>query len=214
MQSFLFLRGIFIGLALGVPAGPVGLLCIRRSLTEGTLIGFVVGLGAALGDTFLGTAAGLGISMVSSFMETEKAFLRIAGGLALIIVGIISFRRRRGIDATEPMQQHTVARDVAGTFLITISNPATILSAMGVVAAVGVQGHYGPEEIGLLVSGIFLGSAFWFLTMAGIGGLVRARLSADWMVKLKGCLGIVLIVFGTVFLANGLLDPRILRYFR
>jgi threonine/homoserine/homoserine lactone efflux protein len=177
MQPSFFLRGIAVGFALAAPIGPVGVLCIRRALADGRHAAFIAGLGAAVADTFYGAVAGLGLTVVSSFLVSHQLALRLVGGLFLIVLGVRGLRAS-AIAETTPNQGPGLLRDVVSTFLITLTNPATIFAAFGVFAALGAL--TGPGESGpgtYYVLGVFGGSALWWLLLSAAAGAARARLS-------------------------------------
>jgi len=137
MQSFNFIRGLAIGFALAAPVGPVGILCIRRALADGRYAAFIAGVGAAFADTFYGAVAGLGITVVSGFLLEHAFALRLVGGAFLLLLGGRTWVTPPTL-APDPGKGPGLVRDFFSTFLITLSNPGTILASMGVFAAVAV----------------------------------------------------------------------------
>ncbi len=180
MEPYLFLRGLAIGFALAAPVGPVGVLCIRRALADGRHAAFIAGLGAAFADTFYGAVAGLGVSVVSSFLASYQVPLRLIGGSFLMVLGARSVRCR---PCMEPQSRRRLGliKDFVSTFLITLTNPGTILASMGVFAAIGTLGYPTFSGSGLLVLGVFAGSALWWLVLSAVAGAARARVSQRWL---------------------------------
>lgn len=201
MEPGLFLRGLAIGFALAAPVGPVGILCIRRALADGRYAAFVAGLGAAVADTFYGAVAGLGLTVISSFLVDHATALRLVGGLFLVGLGIRTFRHPPRIEA-RPLCGPGMARDFASTFLITLSNPATILAAMGVFAAIGALDNSSPSASGTLILGVFGGSTLWWLVLSAAASAVRSRFSPRWLERLNHASGVMLVVFGLAILAS------------
>jgi threonine/homoserine/homoserine lactone efflux protein len=203
MDSFLFLRGFAIGLALAAPVGPVGVLCIRRALSHARMSAFLSSMGAALGDTVLGSIAGFGISYVSSFLESEQTLIRIVGGIFLIAIGIRTFRMHGDDQSQSANTPSSVLKDFISTFIITITNPATLLSAFGVFAALG--GAITPSDRAAawkLVLGMFGGSTIWWLVLSAVAGSVRARMKSIRLDIVNRAAGLVLIGFGVVILVG------------
>ncbi|OIR06203.1 threonine efflux system [mine drainage metagenome] len=202
MESLLFLRGMVIGFALAAPVGPVGILCIRRALADGRYAAFIAGLGAACADTFYGAVAGLGITVISAFLVSHATTLRLVGGLFLMVLGGRTWRTPPRFDP-QPVSGPGLARDFLSTFLITLSNPATILASMGVFAAMGVMGgSTAAAPSRLLILGVFAGSSLWWLVLSGIASALRAKFTPAALARLNHISGAALMLFGAGILAS------------
>ena len=204
MDYTLFLRGLAIGFAIAAPIGPVGILCIRKALADGRAAAFIAGLGAALADTIFGAVAALGIGAVMSFIDGQMVAIKGIGGLFMIGLGLHTWRSAAITVETEPAQGGPgLARDFASTFIITITNPGTILGVVGVFAALGPSAH--PEAglpSGLLVAGIFAGSTLWWLMLSAVASAARTRFTPDRMRLFNHGSGAMLMVFGLAALAS------------
>jgi len=218
----LFAKGLAVGLAIAAPVGPVGVLCVRRTLSEGRLVGLSAGLGAAVADAFYGGIAAFGVAAVSGFLLDHLDALRLIGGVILCLLGYRSFHARTSppaLDVSEPdgraarWAAHPGALGGAfgSTFLLTLTNPLTILSFAAIFAGLGLGDAGGdPVLAGLLVLGVFLGSAFWWLGLAvGVGALRRA-IGQGLMRRINqasglmiGAFGIAAIYFGVTRLLAG-----------
>jgi threonine/homoserine/homoserine lactone efflux protein len=204
MHPFLFLRGLAIGFALAAPVGPVGVLCIRRVLAEGRNAALGAGLGAALADTIFGAIAGLGLSVISSFLTDHQSSIRLLGGFFLVVLGL------RGLKpAAHPLtingercSKEGWLKDFFCTFAITLSNPATILAAVGVFAALGAIGLQRPAAAGILIVGVFLGSSAWWLLLSTATGAVRERFSPIWLNWVNRTSGALIAATGVAILAS------------
>jgi threonine/homoserine/homoserine lactone efflux protein len=201
MPTNLFFRGVIIGFALAAPVGPVGLLCVRRALADGRHAAFVAGLGAAFADTFYGAVACLGLSVVSSFLMDHHIVLRIVGGIILMVLGV------RGLlanTADEPAAASGpgLVKDFLSTFLITLTNPGTILASMAVFAAFGAIGHQGGSPSMIIVAGVFGGSTLWWLVLSAMASAARSRLSPRTLVLLNRSTGVLLVLFGIGVIAS------------
>jgi threonine/homoserine/homoserine lactone efflux protein len=212
-QAEYFARGLVIGLAIAAPVGPIGLLCIRRSLVAGFPLGFATGLGAAAADGVYGAVAAFGLTAVSSFLVAQQRFLALGGGLALLWLGWQTLKRKPAIAAASS------AADSAGgagglpgafgllgafgqTFLLTLANPATILSFVAVFAGLGLAGSTGGGAGGgaagssvvgamTIVLGVVLGSAAWWLFLAGATAALRQQIppgAIQWINYLSGAI--------------------------
>jgi threonine/homoserine/homoserine lactone efflux protein len=198
MDFGLFFRGLIIGFSIAAPVGPIGILCIRRTLAEGRTSGFLSGLGAATADALYGCVAGFGLTVISAFLVDQRSWIQLIGGIFLLALGIRTLR-------SAPAQQSAAAA-VSGlfasylsTFFLTLTNPMTILSFAGIFAALGMANTGGSLVAAItLVSGVFLGSAAWWLILSGAVGLVRAKLNTGILGWANRLSGIVLVVFGAL----------------
>lgn len=195
MDLWLFARGLALGLAVAAPIGPMSLLCMRRTLASGFRAGFVSGLGVASADAVFGTIAALGLVAVTDFLVGQQPWLRVLGGLMIAWLGLGAIRTppSRATDGASG----GLAQGFASMFLLTLANPATILSFVALFAGVGV-GDRGPE-VGaplLLVPGVFLGSALWWLVLTGSISRARTRLSVRVQRIINLAAGSALVAFG------------------
>jgi threonine/homoserine/homoserine lactone efflux protein len=207
-----YLQGILLGFAIAAPVGPIGVLCIRRTLAEGRGIGLVSGLGAATADAFYGFVGGFGLTFVSSFLIEQQAAFRLVGGLFLLYLGIKTLLARPAPrEGTAPSPSARIQPDQAGGFLaayfstlfLTLSNPATILSFAAIFAGAGLV--TGSHEIGAafgLVLGVFSGSALWWLLLSSLVSVFRKRVSDRGLVWVNRLSGILITGFGLAALGS------------
>jgi threonine/homoserine/homoserine lactone efflux protein len=176
MDLAAFLRGGAIGLAVAAPVGPVGLLCIRRTLSGGAAVGFASGLGAAAADAAYATMAALGTDAAMRFLDDHAAEIGIAGGTLLLVLAASGLRRRSPGDAARPADARGLAGAFASVLALTLANPATILSFVAIFAGLGAAAASSPLS---LVAGVFAGSAAWWLLLAlataALGDCIGAR---------------------------------------
>ena len=190
MDDNVLLSGLLIGFGIAAPVGPIGVLCIKRTLNEGRLVGIATGLGAATADALYGLVAGLGLTSISSMLVAQQGWLRFFGGLFLLYLGVRTFVSRPP-DAAAPPNLRSLPWVYATTFLLTISNPMTILSFVAIFAGLGVVVGGSYASVAFLVLAVFTGSATWWLLLVGLVGWLRLRLSADvlrWVNRLSGVL--------------------------
>lgn len=197
----LFLKGFVIGFAIAAPVGPIGLLCIQRSLNEGFRIGLFTGLGAAIADGTYGLIAGLGLTAIAAFMEEQLFWIRLLGGLFLIYLGIRIFITAPRGELTA-MPERSSLHAFTTTYLLTLTNPLTLLSFMVIFAGLGLATSSTDYVHSLiLVSGITLGSAsWWFLLSGGLAWFLHHRLSTKWMGMINKFSGLIIFTFGVVAL--------------
>ena len=202
MDARLLLSGLIIGFSIAAPVGPIGVLCIRRTLAEGRLHGLVSGLGAATADAVYGCIAAFGLALISDLLVQQQPGLRVIGGAFLCLLGV------RTILVT-PSEKPTngkklgLASAYGSTFLLTLTNPVTILSFAAAFASLGVvsnAGDYGSAA--LLVLAVFIGSATWWLTLSGAVGLFRARVTPRVLLWINRVSGTIIFGFGVVALVS------------
>jgi threonine/homoserine/homoserine lactone efflux protein len=199
--SFL-LRGLIIGFSIAAPVGPIGVLCIRRTLAEGRASGFVSGLGAATADAVYGCIAGFGLTFISSILVSQQVWLRLIGGLFLCYLGLRTFLARPAEEAASAKGRGLIGA-YASTFFLTLTNPMTILSFAAVFAGLGVgSASANYVSAGLLVLGVFLGSALWWLTLSGGVGLFRTKFGPQWLRWVNRVSGVIITGFGLIALLS------------
>lgn len=194
------IKGIIIGLSIAAPVGPIGVLCIKRTLHAGRLSGLVCGLGAACADGLYGIIAGFGLTGISSLLLSYQSWFQSIGGLFLLYLGLKIFREKPARTEAS-IKAKGKFQDFSSTFILTLTNPLTILSFMAIFAGLGlVQGSVQFSKSIQLVAGVFLGSALWWLILAELVTLFRKRVSKKLLLWINRSAGILIICFGLVTL--------------
>jgi len=197
--SFL-LQGLILGFSIAAPVGPIGVLCIRRTLTEGRIAGFVSGLGAATADAFYGAIAGFGLTFISTFLIDQQLWLRLTGGFFLLYLGIKTFRSSPP-DNAALQDRSGIFGAYASTLVLTLTNPMTILSFAAIYAGLGLTAT-GRNYVSaaLLVLGVFAGSAAWWLILSGGISLFRKRFGIEALRWTNKVSGLAITIFGLIVL--------------
>jgi threonine/homoserine/homoserine lactone efflux protein len=198
--SFL-LRGWLIGIAIAAPVGPIGVLCIRRTLMNGRLIGFLSGLGAATADMLYGAIAAFGITALQTMLLRQQAWLRLLGGLFLLYLGVRTFFAKSAQPAAASSDGPGKIKAYLSTLGLTLTNPATILSFTVIFAGLRLGetgGNYAAAAF--MVAGVFIGSATWWLCLSGIVGVFRERFTGAGMLWINRLAGVVIASFGVAAL--------------
>jgi threonine/homoserine/homoserine lactone efflux protein len=199
MDVGLFLRGLLIGFSIAAPVGPIGILCIRRTLAEGRASGFLSGLGAATADALYGCVAGFGLTVVSAFLVDQRAWIQLIGGVFLLALGVRTLRSKPAERAAQASAGRGLAGSYLSTLVLTLTNPMTIISFAGIFAALGVAETGGSLAAAVwLVAGVFAGSAAWWLLLSGGVGLMRDRIATGALLWVNRASGVVLVAFGAV----------------
>lgn len=197
----LIIQGILIGFAIAAPVGPIGVLCINRTLKSGLTAGFMTGLGAATADACYGCIAGFGLVAIADFLLLQSQIIRLIGGLFLIYLGIKSFLPHQRNELNDSAR--TLWQDFVSTFFLTLTNPATILSFIAIYASFGMvdrEAHY--FQALFLVLGVFIGSLLWWLILSTMIHSIRHKLNIAFIRWLDIFSGIVLLAFGLFAIAT------------
>jgi len=184
------------------------LLCIRRTLAEGRLVGLVSGLGAATADGFYGGVAGFGLTSVSSLLVGQQVWLRLIGGAFLIYLGLRIFTASLATEAVSATYR-SLGSAYGSTLALTLTNPLTIFSFAAIFAGLGVAGpRHSYAQAGELILGVFLGSATWWCILSGLVGLFRSRLDPRRMRWINRIAGVAIAGFGALALVGLLTISR------
>ncbi|GAB6849690.1 MULTISPECIES: LysE family transporter [Paraburkholderia] len=208
----LFIKSVAMGFSIAAPVGPIGMLCIQRTLSRGFRSGFATGIGAACADMVYGLLGALGIAAIATTLPVLTIALKIGGGVFLVWLAWTIGREAATTPSALPETPHTtIARDFLTTFGLTLSNPMTILSFIGVFAALGpLSARQGaPEGAGWLtvwpmIAGIFFGSAAWWLCLSSATAALRRKMPASFMHGIARLSAIVIAVFGGIQVVAGL----------
>ncbi len=199
----LFLKGLIIGFVIAAPVGPIGVLCIQRSLRDGFKIGLMTGIGAALADGTYGLIAGFGLTAISSMLVAHQFWARIIGGLFLLYLGVKIFFAQPRARSTTGSPDRSPWHACATTYFLTITNPMTILSFVAIFAGLGVGStSIDYTDAVLLVAGITLGSASWWLFLSGgVAYILHKRVSPTFMRMINWISGGIILIFGLIALS-------------
>ena len=199
MSVGLFFTGVVIGFAIAAPVGPIGVLCIRRTLAEGRVSGLVSCLWAATADALYGAVAPLGLTFVAEFLMGGESWLRLVGGAFLVFLGVRTFVARPAEQAA-PAARSGLPGAYASTLFLTLTNPTTILSFAAIFAGLGVAVGADGDVLSAmsLVLGVFLGSATWWFVLSGVTSLFRTRLSVRGLRWVNRISGAVITAFGVL----------------
>ena len=195
MRIVFFLKGLFIGFSIAAPVGPIGLLCIQRTITHGRKSGLVSGLGAATADGFYGLVAGLGLTAVSALLMSMQVWVRLVGGAFLLYLGVKTLLSSPPANAATSMRRGLLS-DYISTVFLTLTNPMTILSFAAVFAGVGLLSSSRDFVSAIaLVAGVVLGSSSWWLALSGGISFFKARFTERSLKIVNTLSGAILIVF-------------------
>jgi threonine/homoserine/homoserine lactone efflux protein len=194
------LKGILLGLSIAAPVGPIGVLCIRRTLVYGMVNGIISGLGAATADAIYASLAALGISAVAAFFLDYQSYLRLIGGVFLLYLGYTTFKSLPAEVAAKASGEGLFGA-YASTLFLTITNPLTIMSFAAVFAGLGI-GAKGENDLSalFLVTGVFIGSMLWWLILSGMVNVLRHSFDQQRLKLVNQFSGLIITCFGIISL--------------
>ena len=204
-----FLKGLIVGIGASIPLGPLGVLCIQKTISKGKLNGFLTGLGASLSDTFYAAISLLGLFFIEDLIKQNRALVYLIGGLIVVAIGLKVY-------FTNPVRQirqknggRNHVQDFFEGFLMTIINPGSILLILAMFAAVNLNiGAFSTENthfvVGLVLWGIFLGSALWWFVLSTLINMFRKKFRLRQLIVINRVSGIVIMALGLISFFQGL----------
>ena len=208
MEFLFFFKGIGFGLAVAVPVGPIGILCIQRSLSQGYHVGLLTGFGSATADAIYGAVAAFGLGAAATILEEQSTWFRLVGGVFMLILGLRVIRTRTGQPAAGFASNDSLTRVAAlsafgSALLLTLANPTTILSFVAIFAGLGlIDADNHMAAGGAMVGGVFLGSILWWVILSGVAsrlGGIAGEQRVRWISRTSGA---VIVAFGVAALVS------------
>ncbi len=206
MDLSLALKGVLIGLSVAAPIGPMSMLTMRRAIDRGLAAGLVSGLGIALADATYGAVAAFGLTSLSDLLIDHQRIIRIAGGVALLYIAWRILRNaRQPIESRlEAAASHSLGRIVGTMYLLTLSNPTTILAFAAIFGGLGLSLGSSTLDSVALVASVFAGSMLWWLVLCGVLAKIRNRLTPAWIARIDLAAGGIILVMAGISIAAGL----------
>lgn len=199
-----FLKAWTIGIAIAAPVGPIGMLCIKKALEIGLKGALLVGLGAALADGTYGIIAGVGLSAVSHTLLHNTHIIKFVGGVLLLY---LAYKEARSVGSGNVVRikDKYWFMQVGEVFLLTIANPMTILSFIGIFASIS-NGPASISETIIMVIGIFIGSMTWWCILGYVIVKIKHKLPDSWLMRIKWLSCFILGGFGMIAVIGGLMS--------
>ena len=205
MFEFL-VKGIIAGIIVTAPVGPIGLLCIQRTINRGVFAGLITGIFSALGDMVFAVIAGFSISAIGNFMEVNKLIIRLTGGLIVILLGLrISMSNPVKKFRQQNLQKKTYIGDAISGFIITLTNPVVIIVFGAVFAGLGLNETSSNKEIIFTIAGIFIGATLWWTSLTLLVNIFKNKINLRRMFWINRITGILVIVFGLTIIVTTLI---------
>ena len=199
----LFLQGLLVCFLASVPLGPIGVICIQRTLSGTHKSGFFSGLGAATADTIFATLAVFSLSFLTDFMELHKHWFTAIGGILIIVLGFSIFYKRVKRPSQRRQTRSSLLSDYLSILFLTLTNPAYILVFITLFAALGIssEGHHTAVNL-LLILGVLIGAACWWFTLTYAVSKLRRRFRLRHLWWINKITGAVIIAFGMLLVLS------------
>jgi threonine/homoserine/homoserine lactone efflux protein len=196
MEFLFWLKGAILGFSIAAPVGPIGVLCIRRTLANGMLTGFLSGVGTASADAVYGCIAAFGITVISTFLLANQFFLHLVGGVFLLYLGYTTFYANPAEKAADAYSKGLFGA-YTSAFFLTLTNPATIMSFLAVFSGLGIGAAAGNFILAsFMVLGVFVGSLLWWLILCASVNVLRDKLNQQYFKKVNQLSGLIIFIFG------------------
>ncbi len=200
MELLFLIKGIIVGAAIAFPVGPIGILCLRRLLIQGPLMGIASGFGAATADVVFASAALLGLGFFSAYVMKAAFLIRLLSSFVLILLGVAIFYAKppHAIPSKRP---HSMLESYFSTLLLTMANPIIVLSLLFLFGAVGIDHELDTySELFSTAGGVFIGSALWWLVLGLIAAYVHPKIHPSTFTRINKMSGIGIAFFGVLSL--------------
>ena len=197
-----FLKGILLGLSVTVPLGPIGIICVHRTLSRGRWSGLVSGLGASSADTFFAAIAGFGLSFFVNFFQQQKVYLLLGGGITLVILGVLLYFKNIVQQVRNPSKSNNIIGDYISVFFLTISNPLTIIFFGAFFASMDILDDGSFENTAVAIAGVFSGSVLWWFTLTTLVNMFRRKFHLRRLWYMNRITAILIVIFGFITIAS------------
>ena len=198
-------KGLILGFSVAAPVGPIGILCINRTINKNFAAGFVSGLGAATADLIYGLIAGMGLSIVSNFLIGQEIWIRLIGAAFLAWIGTKTIMKKDREIKFDPAAGQGFTKDYFSTFLLTATNPMTILFFIAVFGGLGLSGSTGRLlPVLQLILGVFIGSSAWWLFLCVLTSRLKTRIGKKWLKMIDLISGGLILFFALVILISSM----------
>ncbi len=191
MTITIFIKGIVVGLLASIPLGPIGVICIQRTINKGKVSGFLSGLGAASADTIFAAIAGFSLTFIINYIEERQIIFQAVGGAVVFLLGIKIF-------FTNPVKQlrrhkrkkDNLLEDYLSVLAVTITNPLAVFLFIALFASLGVvTDNINWAKSLITTSGVFLGAAIWWYILTSLVNIYRRKFRLRqlwWINKISG----------------------------
>ena len=202
------LKGFIVGLGASIPLGPLGVLCVQKTLSKGRNSGFITGLGASFSDTLYAAISLLGLAFIENLIDKNKDIVMIIGGAIIIYIGIRIFFTNPIKQIRQKNTNKKHVQDFIEAFLMTVNNPGAIFLILGLLAAVGINindNEVRPSVVVILL-GVFMGTVTWWFTLSTGINVFRKKFRIRQLVMINRVSGAIMGVLGVIAMFDGIIE--------
>ena len=199
------IKGFIVGMGASIPLGPLGVLCVQKTLSKGRNCGFITGLGASASDTLYAAISLMGLAFIQNIINENFNWVMLLGGLIIMFIGVKIYLTNPIKQIRQKHKNKKHVEDFLEAFFMTITNPGAIFLILGLFAAVGIEMNSSITKSTLVTTlwGVFAGSAaWWFILSTGIN-VFRKRFRIKQLLMINRISGIVIFVLGLISMCNG-----------
>lgn len=203
----ILLKGFIVGMGASIPLGPLGVLCIQKTLSKGRNSGFLTGLGASVSDTFYAAISLLGLAFIQNVIKEHMNWVMLFGGLIIILIGIKVYLTNPIKQIRQKNTNRKHLEDFFEALIMTITNPGAIFLILGLLAAAGINISDGVEKgsVVTILWGVFIGSAIWWFSLSTTVNIFRKKFRLKQLIMINRISGIAIIVLGVISMCDGLI---------
>jgi len=206
-----FIKALIIGLGASIPLGPVGVLCIQKTISKGRWAGLSLGLGSSITDLFYSGVALLSLSFVSEFLDHHRTMVILVGGVIILFVGLnIAFKNpvKQLRQSNNPSKRSNHVTDGLQGFAMTISNPGALVLLLGLFAFVGIkpESYSEPLSIATMMAGVFIGTLIWWFILSSVINKFRKHFRLRQLLLLNRICGTMIAAFGLIATIEGIAE--------
>lgn len=197
MQFELILNCLVIGFIVAAPIGPIGVLCIKRSLQYGAKTGIALGFGTALADMFYASIAAFGLTALFDFFVSFQSVIQIIGIVFLVLIGIKTYKSKPAIVASIKHNKTNLIGEFLGAFFLTLTNPITILAFTALFISAGLKNSAYLEALQAVV-GVFVGSMLCWIFLSIFISRYTQKITQEMLLKINKISGVIILLFAVV----------------
>lgn len=200
------LKGFIVGLGASIPLGPLGVLCVQKTLSKGRNSGLFTGLGASVSDTFYAGLSLIGLSFVENLINENRAIVMLVGGIIIALIGLKVYTTNPIKQIRQKSSNKRHLEDFVEALVMTITNPGAIFLILGLFAAVGINSSDNAGNISIITTlwGVFIGTATWWFILTTTINVFRKKFRLKQLMMINRIAGIIIAVLGIISACDGI----------
>ena len=201
------IKGFIVGLGASIPLGPLGVLCVQKTISKGRNSGFFTGLGASVSDTFYAGIALLSFAFVDNFIAAHRSLIMIIGGIVIVLIGLKVYLTNPIKQIRQKNTNKKHLEDFIEALVMTISNPGAMFLILGLFAVVGLRSPSGGDEVPAITTlwGVFLGTVTWWFFLPTTITSFRKRFRLRQLMFINRIAGVAIATLGIVSAFDGII---------